>query len=115
MGQVEKAAQRMESGILAEALALEFRERKDMAGAARMFSTAKRLYQDAPDKLRQDFHLIALEREAGRKDLAITHLKEAGEIHGDLPEAAGLKSWLDILDPPPPPAPAPPAAKKASP
>jgi uncharacterized protein (TIGR03790 family) len=115
LSQVEKASQRMESGILAEALGLEFRERKNPLGAAQMFNTAKAFYQDLPDKLRQEFNLIALEREAGQKDLAIQHLKAARETYGDLPEAIGLKTWLDILDPPPPPEPVAPAAKNPSP
>jgi uncharacterized protein (TIGR03790 family) len=111
MSRVEKAAQRMESGILAEALGLEFRERENMLAAARMFTTAKDLYEHAPDKLRQDFNLIALEREAGKKELAIARLNRARETYADLPEAAGIKIWLDILDPPPPE----PAVKKPSP
>ena len=116
LSQLDKAAQRMASGNLAEALGLEFREQKNMLGAAQMFNTAQQFYQDTPDKLRQEFNLIALEREAGHKQAAIQHLKQAQETYGDLPEAAGLKTWLDILDPPPPPPdPVAPAAKKPSP
>lgn len=111
-GRLEKAAQRMESGILAEALGLEFRERGNKLGAAQMFNTAKTFYQNEPDKLRQDFNLIGMEREAGQKEAAISHLKEAVESYGDQPEAAGLKIWLDILDPTPPP---PPVEKKDNP
>ncbi|MES2476131.1 MAG: TIGR03790 family protein [Verrucomicrobiota bacterium] len=114
--EVEKAAQRMKSGVLAEAVALEHLERKDTLRAAEMFRNSMGLYQDGPDKLRQDYQLIAMERASGQKEVAILHLKETRERYGDVPEAAGLKTWLDILDPPPPPPPPVPAEeKKASP
>ena len=107
MRQVEKASQRMKSGILAESLGLELLEREDPLRAAEQFRAAKGLYQNAPDKLRQDFQLIAMQRAAGQKDAAIQSLKDARDAYGDLPEASGLQTWLDILDPPPPPPKAP--------
>lgn len=110
--QVEKASERMNSGILAEALGLERLESKEPLLAAGYFRTAKSLYQDPPDKLRQDFHLIAIDRTAGLKDLAIAGLEKSRKTYGDLPEAAGFKTWLDILDPPPPPTPVADPAKK---
>ena len=55
------------------------------------------------DKLRQDFHLIAIDRAANRKDLAVRGLRDAQTRYGPIPEAEALKGWLDILDPPPPP------------
>ena len=55
------------------------------------------------DKLRQDFNLIAIERTANRKDSAVRGLRDAQLLYRALPEADGLKGWLDILDPPPPP------------
>ncbi len=75
------------------------------------------------DKLRQDFHLIAIDRAANRKDLAVRGLRDAQTRYGAIPEAEALQAWLDILDPPPPPAadptktpaaktPIPPAPKK---
>ncbi|MES2657872.1 MAG: TIGR03790 family protein [Verrucomicrobiota bacterium] len=103
--QVEKASARMKSGTLAEALGLQLLERKDSIGAANHFRTAKLLYIKSEDKLRQDFHVIAIERAANRKDLAIRGLHDAQLQYGSLPEAEALKGWLDILDPPPPPVP----------
>ena len=55
------------------------------------------------DKLRQDFHVIAIDRAAKRKDLAVRGLRDAEVRYGAIPEAQALKGWLDILDPPPPP------------
>ncbi len=102
MKQLEMASDRMKSGILAEALGLDYLEMKEPSLAAGCFRTAKSLYQDATDQLRQDFQLIAIDRSAGLKDLAIAGLRKARNPYGDLPEAAGLQTWLDLLDPPPP-------------
>ena len=105
--QLEKASTRMKSGVLAEALGLRLLERKDTVAATSLFRTAKALYSSGEDKLRQDFHLISIERTANRKDLAIRSLRDAQLHYGSLPEAEALKTWLDLLDPPPPPQPLP--------
>jgi uncharacterized protein (TIGR03790 family) len=101
--QLEKAAERMTSGILAEAVGLELLLGKDPSGAGQWFRTAKGHYAATEDKLRQEFHLISIDRTGNRKDLAIRGLREAGVRYGPIPEAEALKGWLDILDPPPPP------------
>lgn len=101
--QLEKASDRMKSGVLAEAVGLDMLEHKDTAQAAQWFRTAKGLYLKTEDKLRQDIELIALDRAAGRKDMAVRGLRDAQLLYGPLPEADALKGWLDILDPPPPP------------
>jgi hypothetical protein len=93
----------MGSGVLAEALGLELLLLKDTNGASRWFRAAKDHYVAAEDKLRQDFHQIAIERTANRKDQAVRELREAQTRYGPIPEAEALKGWLDILDPPPPP------------
>lgn len=111
--QVEKAANRMRSGVLAEALGLQLLERKDTPAAANLFRTAKALYPKSEDKLRQDFNIIAINRAGNHKDLAISGLRDAQVRYGSMPESEGLKVWLDILDPPPPPP--PPPAKPAAP
>ncbi len=103
--QVEKAVSRMQSGVLAEALGLLLQERKDTIGASNHFRTAKALYVKAEDKLRQDFNIVAIHRASGQMSLAISGLRDAQVRFGNLPEAEGLKTWLNILDPPPPPAP----------
>jgi len=75
-----------------------------------MLRVAKSLYPKPEDKLRQDFHVIAADRAANQKENAIRGLRDAQVRYGDLPEAEGLKAWLNILDPPPPPPPPVPVA-----
>lgn len=112
LDQLQKAADRMNSGILAEAVALEMVETKNFPVASQWFTKAKGLYVKMDDKLRQDLHIVAVDRINNRKDLAIQELREAQVLYGLIPETEALKGWLDILAPPPPP-PAPvPAPQK---
>ena len=114
--QLEKAAIRLKSGVLAEAIGLDLVERGLAAEATSHFRVAKGYYVKTEDKLRQDFHVIAIHRKANRKDLAVLGLHEAQTLYGPIPEADALKGWLDILDPPPPPPAAlPPATPPAAP
>ena len=106
--QLDKAAARLKSGVLAEAAGLDMLERGLTADAAQHFRTAKGYDIRTEDKLRQDFHLIAIDRKANHKDLAIRGLRDAQLRYGPIPEADALKGWLDILDPPPPPPARPP-------
>lgn len=105
LSQIGEASERMKSGVLAEALGLEMAELKDTAGAQRWYREAKANYPKMEDKLRQDIHLIALDRAANKKDVAILGLKDTQLRYNTLPEAEALKGWLAILDPPPPPPP----------
>jgi uncharacterized protein (TIGR03790 family) len=101
--QLEKAAERMKSGVIAEAVALDRLQRKDFGGAATAFRTAKTYYPKIDDKLRQDFQIISIDRAGDRKDLAVRGLRDAQTLYSGIPEADALKGWLDILDPPAPP------------
>ena len=101
--QLDRAADRMHSGILEEALGLDLVSRGKAPEAAQAFRKAKDLYVKTEDKLRQDFHLITIDRTANRKDLAVKGLRDALIRYGPIPESESLKGWLDILDPPPPP------------
>ena len=101
--QLDKAADRTRSGILAEGLGLELLAQGLTADAAARFTKAKGHYVATEDKLRTDFHIIAIDRAANRKDLAIRGLRDAQTRYSLIPEADSLKGWLDILDPPPPP------------
>lgn len=103
--QLDKASERMKSGVLSEALGLQLLERKDPVAAAGRFQAAKAFYQSGVDKLRQDFHRIAIDRAGNRKDLAILGLHDARLHYGSMPEAEAIKVWLDLLEPQPPPAP----------
>jgi hypothetical protein len=101
--QLDKASERMANGVLAEALGLEYLLLNDPATAGRWFRTAKGHYPSDVDQLRQEIHLISIERTANRKDVAIRSLRDALVQFGSIPESEALKGWLDILDPPPPP------------
>ena len=102
--QLDEAAARTASGVLAEAVGLDLLQQGSPTEAAVRFRTAKAAYIAARDQLRQDFHLIAIDRAANRKDLAVRALHDAQLRYGAIPEAAALKGWLDILEPPPAPA-----------
>ena len=101
--QLDKAADRLRSGILAEAVGLDMLQQGLTAEASVRFRTAKVLYIATEDKLRTDFHVIAMDRGANRKDLAVRGLRDAQMRYSAIPETDCLKGWLDILDPPPPP------------
>ena len=101
--QLENATERTKSGILAEAIALRFKEANSTAEAVMWFRKAKNLYREDEDKFRQDFSVIGVDRAAGRKDAAITGLQEARTRYGSIPESAAITAWMNILSPPPPP------------
>ena len=103
--QVAAAAERTRSGIMAEAAGLDILNRGGSPEAAAVFfRTAKDHFVGTNDKMRQDIHLIAHERAANRRDVAIRLLREALVRYGPVPESEALQGWLDMLDPPPPPA-----------
>ena len=77
------------------------------------FRNAKAAYVRTEDRMRQDFHIIAIDRAANRKDLALRGLRDAQLTYGPIPEAESLAAWILILDPPPPPPPPPPASPAA--
>ncbi len=101
--QLEKASDRTKSGVLAEAVGLELAETKNFPAATEWFTNAKNHYVKMDDKLRQDMLIIANDRIANRKDLAIKELRDAQILYGMIPETEAVKGWLDILAPPPPP------------
>ncbi len=101
--QLEKATERTRSGIMAEAIALRFREANSTSEAVMWFRKAKNLYVSDSDKFRQDFSVIGVDRASGRKDAAVTGLQEARTRYGSMPEAAAITAWMNILSPPPPP------------
>jgi uncharacterized protein (TIGR03790 family) len=101
--QLEKASERMNSGVLREAVGLELLHRGDAPAAALAFRKAQEWYVKPEDQLRQDFHLITIDRAADRKNLAIQALRAGQARYGLIPESEALQGWLDILDPPPPP------------
>lgn len=105
--QLDRAALRLNSGKLSEAVGLELLEQGLTAEAAVRFRGAKAMFIRTEDKLRQDLHLIAMDRRAGRKELALRGLRDAQTFYGPIPAAEALAAWILILDPPPPPPPPP--------
>lgn len=101
--QLEKAAERMQSGVLAEAVGLEFSERKQTAQAVQWYGKAKGYFVKIEDKLRQDMHLIASDRAAGRKDAAVQGLRDAELRYGPIVETDALRAWKELVNPTPPP------------
>lgn len=97
------AISRTRSPVLSEALGLDFLADGSTPDAAQRFLATKALYPAQADQLRQDFHIIAIDREAGRKNLALKTLRDAQMRYPTLPGAQGVKAWINILDPPPPP------------
>jgi uncharacterized protein (TIGR03790 family) len=101
--QLDQAASRMNSGVLAEAVGLDLLSQGLGAEAVMRFRNAKSLYTRTEDKMRQDFHIIAMDRAAQRKDLALRGLRDAVALYGPMPESESLAAWIKLLDPPPPP------------
>ncbi len=101
--QIAMAAERTGSGVFEEALGLELGELGLAAEAAQWLRKARTRYVTTDDRMRQDFHLAAIDRAANRKDSAIRVLRDAQTRYGPIPEADALKAWLDIIDPPPSP------------
>jgi hypothetical protein len=101
--QMEKAVERTNSGVLAEAIGLRLREKNLNAEAKQWFTNARNRYVATEDKLRQDFHVIAIDRASGRKDDVIRGLRDAKLRYGPIPESDALTGWLNIVDPPPAP------------
>jgi hypothetical protein len=95
------AAERMKSGILAESIGLELAATNRRSEAAIWFRRAQDFYQEAPDKARVDFHLVAASRAAGKIELTKIALKEAGRKYGSAPEAEAFAAWVFILENPP--------------
>ena len=110
---LEQAAARLNSGTLYEAVGLDLLKQGLAAEAVMHFRNAKAAYVRTEDRMRQDFHIIAIDRAANRKDLALRGLRDAQLTYGPIPEAESLAAWILILDPPPPPPPPPPASPAA--
>lgn len=108
--ELEKAADKLNSGTIFEALGWEAAEAKDSARAAMYFQRAKQAFKSDGDKVRQELSIVALDRTYDRKATAIAMLRTAQTLYRDAPEVAAVTAWLTILDPPPPP-PAQPAPK----
>jgi uncharacterized protein (TIGR03790 family) len=108
LSETERIGRGKKNPVMLEALGLIHAQRKQEALALRFFLEAKPLYQNRADRLRCDLHVIGLDRDAGRKSLAVKNLRDAQLVYGDLSEVEAIRSWLAILDTPTPSAVKPP-------
>lgn len=102
--QLLNAAEKTKDGTIFEMMALNLLAAEQTDQAKRAFQRAREVFTDPADKLRQDLHLVELERRAKDPAAALTILKEAKSTYQDLPEAKAIDGLLTILDPPAPPA-----------
>jgi hypothetical protein len=100
---IRKAAESMPSATMFEALGLRKLADGDSAAAARYFELARDAFASPRDRIRQELHLVAIDRAAGAKPEAIEKLRSLKLRYGAIPAAAAITGWLNILDPPPPP------------
>lgn len=97
--QLRAAAERTGEGIYLEAIGLELASRKQDARASAAFREARRMYQDAPDKLRMDLLVAMLDRENGRDEAARQILRQAQLSFPAEPGSQAAAAWLDQLGP----------------
>ncbi len=91
------AYQSLSSGAIAESLANEYLEKKDIPNAQTWFKKARDSYEVKSDKLRQDLQLIAIERSNNQNITAKQLLHSAKKTYGNIPEAEALSKWLEIV------------------
>lgn len=104
--QIGEVNQRKRNGVMAEALALDAISNKDNVQAAHWLRTARQQYIEPADRARQELQLVALERAAGNKEIAVQILRDLKSKFASQREAEAMEAWLKLLDPPPPPPPA---------
>ncbi len=99
-----KAAEKTKSGTIYEMIGFHSLEAGQNEPAIKGFKRAKQLFTDPADKLRQDLHLVELERRRKKTAAAIAILKKAKATYKNIPETKAIDGLLTILDPPAPPA-----------
>lgn len=99
-----KAAQKSQSGTIFEMAALDLLEKEEWEKARLAFNKAREMFTEPADQLRQELHLVELERRRKNPGAALTLLRKAKSSYRDLPEAKAIDGLLTILDPPAPPA-----------
>jgi len=102
-----KAADRMKSGTIYEALGYQSLELGNNDPAIDAFKKAGQLFTTPADQLRQVLNLVEVERRRQDSAAALKLLRNAKSIFKDIPEAKAIDGLITILDPP-----APPPAKK---
>ncbi|MFM1560724.1 MAG: TIGR03790 family protein [Roseibacillus sp.] len=97
------AANKLHSGFLFEALGLLARENGEEEQAAAFFKSARDMFLNDVDKLRQDLHQVDLHRTTGDKNSAILLLRKIEPRYAKLPEGKSITALLNIINPPAPP------------
>lgn len=93
-------ASRLKSGPMMEAVGLMNVDQHKTGLAAMDFQKAKLFYTAKPDRLRQDMHIAAMDRAAGRNAAAVKLLRGTQTLNLDIPEVTAPAAWLNILEPP---------------
>lgn len=91
------AQKSLSSGNIAESLANEYLEKKDIPNSQAWLKKARDSYKELPDQLRQDLQLIAIERSKNQTNTAIELLQSAKNSYGNIPEAESLSKWLESV------------------
>ena len=97
---LKKAAARMQSGLMTEALALDYAESGNPAIATTLLRDATTQYTDRSDQLRSELLVVKLDRERKLRAAALQGLRNAVIRYADLPGRVAAQNWLDTLDPP---------------
>lgn len=103
-----KAADRMKSGTIYEALGYQSLELGNNEPAIESFKKAGQLFSNPADQLRQVLNLVEVERRRNDSAAALKLLRLAKAGFKEIPETKALDALITILDPP-----APPPAKKS--
>jgi len=98
-----KAADRMKSGTIYEALGYQSLELGNNEPAIDAFKKAGQLFTTPADQLRQVLNLVEVERRRKDSAAALKLLHTGKAIFKDLPELKAIEGLLTILDPPAPP------------
>lgn len=107
LAEIERVGRAKSNPIFLESLGLIHLARKQEAQALRFIREAKPLYQDPADRLRCELHIIGVDRDGGRLEMAVRALRLAEATYAGIPEIESVRSMLALLGPPqPPPAPA---------
>lgn len=106
LAEIERVGRAKSNPIFLESLGLIHLARKQEAVGLSFIREAKAFYQEPADRLRCELHVIGVDRDAGRVEMAVRALRLAEATYASIPEIESVRSMLALLDPPPPPPPA---------
>lgn len=103
LAEIERVGREKKNPTFLESLGLIYLMRKQEAKANSYFSQAKLFFTEPSDRLRIDLYVIGIDRDAGRREMAVTGLRAAETLYSAIPEVEAVRSLIAIMDPPPPP------------